>query len=166
MNITSMIKRAGVLLALPGLLFLAACDRHDHDDDHFGQIQRIEVSDRATNNIFAIYVRGEAGDQFQGQGVPPIGVGEEIALNVDFIDVENRRATLSETGEYRLGVRLATQQRDGVVGQPGIVEFSAHGDHADVEGEAPGQTHIVFQLMHGNHSDADSPPLLIVVEND
>jgi hypothetical protein len=156
-------KRIAFLLALPAMLLLSACDRHDDDDDHFGTIQRIEVSDRATGTVYATYVRGQNNDLFTGSGIPHLHVGEEIALNVRFLDSAGRQASLSRTGEYQLGVRYAAQA-DGVVGQPGIIEFSAHGDHADVEGVAEGSTHIVFQLMHGNHSDGDSPPLEIEVD--
>lgn len=159
------LTRFALLLALPALLVLAGCDRHDHDDDHLEEIQRVEVRDSATNTLYAFWVDGQNDDQFQGDGVPPIPVGQEIALDVLFIDEGGRLVALSESGEYRLGIRLANQQQDGVVGQEGIVDFSVHGDHADLEGLAIGETHLVFQLMHGGHSDFDSPPLHIVVAN-
>lgn len=157
-------KRLGFLLILPALLLLPACDRHDDEDEHFGVVERIEVRNRANNALYAFHIRTQD-DGWQGDGLPHLHVGEEIAVNVHFFDSDGHEAVLGTTREYQVGVRLATQAQDGVVGQAGIVDISAHGDHVDIEAEAEGETYIVFQLMHGNHSDADSPPLLIEVDD-
>ena len=165
MPTTSRIRRLALLLVLPVLLFVAACDRHDHDDDHFGVVERVEVRDRATNTLYGVWQRAQTDLGFQGDGVPHLHVGEEIALNVLFFDIDGQQVALSRTGEFRLGVRLAEAARDGVAGTPGVVDFSAHGDHADIEGAAEGETYLVFQLMHGNHSDFDTPPIEIEVDD-
>lgn len=160
MRTFSTLKALGLLSALPALLTLSACDRHEHDT-HFGRLERVEVRDRATNTLYAVYVRSQ-GQSFTGPGVPHLGIGEERALDVLFFDGDDRQAALGGSAEYSVGVRLA-EARDGVAGTPGIVRFEAHGDHVDVEGVAEGETHLVLQLMHGTHSDGDSPALRLHV---
>jgi hypothetical protein len=149
--------RPFALLALPALLLVAGCDRHD-DDEHFGLVDRIEVTDREDGTLYAFYNRDQDALGFQVDEVLAVPVGEEIALDVRFRDVHGQWAELGAGQEYELGARIHPTQ-----GQPGIVELSAHGDHVDIEGVAPGQTHIQLRLMHGGHSDHDSPPLAIQV---
>lgn len=145
------------LLALPAILVLSACDSNDdHDDEHFGQLERVEVRDRATGSLYASYTRS-ADDSFEG-GVA-LTPGQEIALDVLFFDQDGREASLGSGEEYELGIRLAEAGRDGAAWVPGIVAFEVHGDHADVEALAAGETHLVFQLLHGGHSDGDAPAL-------
>lgn len=154
------LRRFGVLLAILALAVFTACDRSATEpDDHFGTVDRVEVRDRATNTLYA----ESHGDHFDGE-VPHIDVGEEIALNVHFFDVDGNEADLGG-GEYELGIRYAELATEDVDGEEGIVEFYVHGDHADIEGVAVGETHIVFQIMHGNHSDFDTPALTIEVED-
>jgi hypothetical protein len=145
------------VLALPVLLLVSGCDRQV-EDDHFGLVDRIEVTDREDGTLYAFYNRAQDALGFQGVGVPALAVGEEIALNVRFRDVNGQWAELGAGQEYQLGARLHPTQ-----GQAGIVDLSAHGDHVDIEGVAPGETHIQLRLMHGGHSDHDSPPLAIQV---
>lgn len=160
----SRLLRPGLLLA--ALLVVSACDSHNHDDDHFEGIQRVEVRERGSNQLIASY------DRATGTGFAPSAhihldnVGDETAVNVLFFDAAGRQAELREGGEYSLGVRLATQARDGVAGASGVVSFEAHGDHADITALTEGTTHLVFQLMHGSHSDGDSPALRVVVGED
>lgn len=145
------------LLALPAMLVLSACDSNDdHDDDHFGQLERVEVRDRATGFLYATYTRS-TDDTFEGS--VELGPGQELALNVLFFDEDDREASLGEGRDYTLGIRLAETDRDGVEGTPGIVAFEAHDDYADIEAVAVGETHLVFQLLHGGHSDGDAPAL-------
>jgi hypothetical protein len=148
-------KKLLLLLALPGLLFLAACDRHD-DDDHFGVVNRVEIRDRATNALFAFYEREQHALGFQGTGVPHLHVGDEIALNVRFFDTQGQQAALGTGQEYEV--------RAEVVGPAGIVSVSNHGDHVDVEALAEGETYVVFHLWHGNHADFTTPQLEIEVD--
>src|SRR5690606_31622674 len=109
------------LLALPAMLVLSACDSNDdHDDDHFGQLERVEVRDRATGFLYATYTRS-TDDTFEGS--VELGPGQELALNVLFFDEDDREASLGEGRDYTLGIRLAETDRDGVEGTPGIVAF-------------------------------------------
>jgi len=147
-----------LLTAVGALLVvgLAACDRSPtaSEDDH-GEPVAAQVFARASGELLA-YTHGTgAGIHWDGS-IPHLEVGEEIALNVVFLDDEDRPIPLG--GEFELRARLAT-------GTPiGVVELSDHGDHIDVEAVGPGQTQIVFMLWHGGHSDWDSPGLTINVE--
>lgn len=159
----SFFKRFALLLALPAMLLFSACDSNDdHDDDHFGQLERVEVRDRASGELYASYTRS-GGDSFDGD--VHLHPGDEVALNVLFFDEDGNQASLSESGEFSLGIRLAEVGRDGVDSVPDIVAFEAHGDHADIEALAEGETYLVFQLMHGGHSDGDSPALRFEVDD-
>ena len=159
MTMCSPFQRFALLLALPAMLVLSACDSHeDDDDDHFGQLERVEVRDRATGFLYATYTRS-TDDAFEG-GIE-LGSGQEIALNVLFFDEDGREADLG--GDYTLGIRLAEANRDGVEGNPGVVAFEARGDHAYIEARNAGETYLVFQLLHGGHSDGDAPALRLVV---
>jgi hypothetical protein len=164
---TPLIRRIlapGLLLA--ALVGFSACDSHSHGDDHFGTLQRVEVRDRASNALIASYNSASGTGFATSAHIHLDAVGDETAVNVLFFDANGRQAELREGGEYSLGVRLATQARDGVAGAAGIVSFEAHGDHADIEALANGTTHLVFQLRHGNHSDGESPALRVVVGED
>lgn len=146
-------------LALALLLVASACDSANPvDADHFEGIQRVEVRDRATDALVATYDRA-AGTGFGTGDHVHLHPGGEIALDVLFFDADGRQAALREGGEYTLGIRLATQSRDGVTGAEGVVSYEAHDDHADIAAVAEGETHLVFQLMHGGHSDGDAPAL-------
>ncbi len=155
-------SRLALLLVLSAALALSACDSHDdhHDDDHFGRLERVEVRDRDTGALYASYARA-AGEAFEG-GVHLLPE-QRLALDVLFFDEDGREASLGPDEDHSLGIRLAEADRDGVAGVPGIVAFEAHGDHADVEALAEGETHLVFQLLHGGHSDGDAPALRFTV---
>jgi hypothetical protein len=134
---------------------LAACDRSPtaSEDDH-GEPVAAQVFARASGELLA-YTHGTGAGLHWDGSIPTLEVGEEIALNVVFLDDEDRPIPLG--GEFEVRARLAT-------GAPsGIVELSDHGDHIDVEAVNPGQTRIVFMLWHGGHSDWDSPGLTINV---
>lgn len=165
MTTRSPFKHFALLLALPAMLVFSACDSHDDDhDDHFGQLERIEVRDRATGEMYAFWVEGQNGGEFEGE--VHLHPDDEIALNVLFFDDEGNQAELGEGEEYELGIREAESvERDGGAWVPGIVAYEAHGDHADIEALAEGETHLVFQLMHGGHSDGDSRAVRFEVDD-
>lgn len=148
--------RTFAFLALPALLLLTGCDRHDHND-HFGLVDRVEVRDRATDALFAFYTREQHALGFQGPGVPHLHRGETVALNVHFFDTHGHQATL--------GAGLEHELRAEIVGAPDIITVSNHGDHVHVRALAAGETHVVFHLWHGTHADFTTPRLKIEVKD-
>lgn len=150
-------------LLVSSALFLSACDRNDHDDEgHFHHIDRIEVRDHDSNTLYGVWQAGE--DGFTGDGLPHLHDGDIAVLDVLFFDEDNHRAQLGGSGENSLGVRYATEA-DGQIGPDGVISFDVHGDHVHIEAIEGGETWIVFQLMHGSHSDGDSPPFRVEVDS-
>lgn len=144
---------------LPAVTFaavaaLAACDNPvDADEDH-GEPVGVELLDRATGAQLAITDLA-GGIHWDGE-LPPLHVGDEVAVNARFFDAAGNTIPLG--GEYEVRASLAT-------GAPtGIVALSNHGDHIDIEGVAVGETRIVFMLWHGGHSDWNSPAITVAVE--
>lgn len=80
--------------------------------------------------------------------------GEELTLEVYFVDEAGDRHRASEGGDYPLGWEIVNGA---------IAAIEAHGDHYDLVGRAGGTTAVRFKLMHGGHSDYDSPLVPIVV---
>lgn len=151
----SKLTRIFALLLLPSMLLLSACDRDEHDDDHFGTVERVEIRSESDGTLYAFWQIGM--DDFEGDGVPTIDVGETIALEVLFIDEDDNEAELGAGTEFALGVSFAA-------GAPAnIVAVDVHGDHADIEGAVPGQTALIFELIHGAHADFVTGPLTITV---
>jgi len=152
---SSKVLRSMGAFALAGVLVAtAACERQVTDPGHFGTVAEVEIRDRATGTLYL----ESHGDHWDGPGIPHLHVGEEIALNVHFFDAAGNEAVLGG-GEFELQVRLADE------GTPGIVDFSVHGDHADIEGIAEGETYLVFQLWHGGHTDFDTMPVAFEVDD-
>ncbi|MFW5973047.1 MAG: hypothetical protein ACOCTG_03565 [Bacteroidota bacterium] len=152
--------KALALFALPALLLLSACDRHEDEEEHFHGVDRVEVRERGSANLLGIWREGQS--NFDGDGLH-LHDGEGVALDVLFFDDDNRQAPLGAGREYSLQVEYSTQ--DGQVGQEGVVAFSVHGDHVDIEAVDHGETWIVFSLWHGSHADFTSPPFHVEVDD-
>lgn len=148
-------RRMVSALAVALAVGLAGCDRSSTapEDDH-GEPVAAQVYDRATGVLLAETDGSGAGIHWDGS-VPDLVVGSAIALDVVFLDADDRPIPYGT--EFHLEARFPG-------GAPqGVVAFSAHGDHLDVDAVAPGEARIVLQLYHGNHSDWDSPELPIRV---
>lgn len=153
------LKKFALIPALAVLMLWSGCDSHDHDDDHdhFDHVERVEVRLRGTNELIA-YFEPDHGDHWHG-GLDHLHTGDSFALNVLFIDDDGNQAPLGGSAEYRLGAVLAP-------GAPtGVIEFDPHGDHVDIDVIGEGTTYLVFQLLHGNHSDFDTPPFEFEVDD-
>lgn len=107
-----------------------------------------------------VYLRGTDerlgyvdGDHWHGQ--LELEVGEEIEVDVRFLDENDEVIELG--GEYTVQAELAPDATEG------IITIAAHGDHLDIDGEAPGETHILLHFWHDDHADWTTPPLTVVV---
>lgn len=158
--------RLATLLFLASILTLSACDSGNPDDhdEHFGQIEVVEVRELESGDLLAMYDRS-LGNSFDSH--IHLHPGDALEVSLEFFDEEGHEAHLGPGEEFSLGIRLAEENRDGVEGIEGIVAFDTHGDHADIEAIGEGTTWLVFQLMHGSHSDGDAPALEFeVVDHD
>lgn len=117
------------------------------------EIEEFEVVDRSTDEV-AAYVHG---DHWHGE-LPHVDEGEHVSLGANIEDADGDEIDLSGE-EYSLGVELADDADEGVV------SFDEHGDHVHIEGEEEGHTEVVFQLVHDNHVDYETPSIDVEVEH-
>jgi len=153
----SKILALGLLLILPAIILFTGCDRSTdpHDDQH-GEPVAAEVYDRETEELLA-YTHGTGAGMHWDGALPHLHVGEEIELDIRFLDEDNNEIPLGDEFEVR------AQLADGA--PEGIIEIDNHIDHVDIEGISVGETEILFQLWHGDHADWATPALAIEVED-
>jgi hypothetical protein len=111
-----------------------------------------EVIVRATGQRVA-YTHGS---HWHGE-LPHIHEGEHLSVSVNFLNQHGY--TIPLTGGYGLDARLA----DGA--PAGIVSLVSHGDHLHIRGEEEGDTRIVFQFVHDDHVDWETPAIDVEVED-
>lgn len=142
--------RRAPLAVVMAVVVLAACSDDDptSPDPHAEPVEA-EVYDRETGDTLA-FVHGDHWD-----GTIVVGVGEEIEVDVGFLDAEGELIPLG--GDITVGVRLDDGEPDDVIA------FATHGDHLDFEGVAEGETHIVLQFLHDGQMEWETPPLRVVV---
>jgi hypothetical protein len=142
-----LINRAA--LALLATTVLAACgdDGTGPEDDHQEAVGMVITRDNAT----LVSVNSAR----QVTGSLTVGAGSGDHFNVFFVDEDGDRFQLEEDDdEHSLAWTVANES---------VAHVHSHGDHLDLEGVAAGSTTVVFSIMHGGHSDYDSPPIPITV---
>ena len=148
-------RHTRALMILP-LVALAGCDRSSTEAEH-GEPQSLELVQRGTTTVLA-WTHGTGSAIHWDGELPHLHPNEDIAVNAIFRDGDGDVIPLG--GEFTVNAVL-------VPGSPtGVVELYAHGDHVDIEAVGVGTVQIIFQLMHGNHSDWDLPPIELEVEDD
>lgn len=146
-------RHALALLVLP-LVALAGCDRSSTAAEH-GEPESLQLVQRGTTNVLA-WTDGTGSAIHWDGGLPHLHPGEELAVNAVFRDGDGDVIDLG--GEYTVNAILTS-------GSPqGVVALHPHGDHVDIEAIGVGTVQVIFQLMHGNHSDWDSPAIQVEVE--
>ncbi len=143
---------AGMVLATGTVAATSVMDDHDHDHDD--EIGEFEIIDRSTDEVTA-YVHG---DHWHGE-LPHVHEGEHISLGADIEDADGDEIEL-DGDHYSLGVALAEGAHEGVV------SFDEHGDHVHIIGEDDGHTDVVFQLIHDDHVEYETPSIEVEVEHD
>jgi len=128
-------------------------DDHDHDHDEEAAVEELEVVDRGDDEVVA-YVHG---DHWHGD-LPHLHHDEHLSLGARIVDADGEEVEL-DGDHHGLGVALAEDAEEGVVG------FDEHGDHVHVIGEAEGSTEIVLQWIHDDHTEYETPPLEVSVED-
>jgi len=123
-------------------------DEKDHD--HEDEIGEFKIIDRSDDEEVA-YVHD---NHWHGE-LPEVPEDEHISLGAYIEDDHGHEIELGE--EYQLRVNLAEGTDD-------IVSFDEHGDHVHIFGEEEGTTEVVFQLIHDDHVEYETPPIEIVVE--
>jgi len=175
--------RFAALLLLPILLFVSACDRHDHDDDHLG-LTRVLVLDRSdNNNQLAQWTRTGGWDV---ASLPALTIGGEptfgrssLTIQIFEGDEQIEMATVENPGggqprvctEY--SARYWVTQTNDVLydpGNTGLVDVGGqtrntfHCDHLHVYPRTAGTAQIEFVLWHVDHEDGRTDPISITVQ--
>ncbi|MEX2528151.1 MAG: hypothetical protein WEA09_10985 [Gemmatimonadota bacterium] len=126
-------------------------------NDGVGQVVGAELIDRASGERLA-WTDGTGADIHWDGGLPHLHVGDELAVNVRFLDAEGNAVTLGGDSDFSVRAGLAEGAAEG------IVELADHGDHVDIEAMGAGETEVVFSLWHDGHSDFDAPAIEVEVE--
>ncbi|MBB4637140.1 hypothetical protein [Longimicrobium terrae] len=142
-----LINRAALVLAATAML--AACDDDgtgpdDHDHDEAAGLVILDQ-----NNATVVSVNASR----QVTGSLSVKAGQAKHLEVWFV---------AEDGD-RFQPDGAEHTLDWTVANESIAVIDSHGDHMDLDGVAAGSTAVVFSILHGNHSDYDSPSIPITV---
>lgn len=144
----TMMSRAA--LALMATAVLAACedDSTGPDHDHEEAVGMV-ITDQNNTTLVSV----NAGRQVTGSLSVAAGAGRH--LSVYFVAEDGDRFQIEESDtEHSL---------DWTVANEAIAVIDSHGDHMDLDGVSAGSTTVVFSIMHGNHSDYDSPAIPITV---
>lgn len=137
-------------------MLLSACDRDDHEHDHAYGIDRIEVRDAASDVLYGVWLHDA--DGWTGDADLILPEGEEAVVRVTFFDGEGVRVITRDGGEHSLDMRLVSEE------DAGVIEWTITDDEVRLAGIEEGEASVVFLLMHGNHSDAESPAFVVAVE--
>ncbi len=126
-------------------------DPTHHHDDHV-HIEEVYIIDRAHDEEVADL----HGDHWHGS-LPSVEVGHHVSLGAIFIDDHGDEIPLGDDHEFTLYARMHEDHSDGAV------HIHGHGDHIQVEGEAPGHVELIIELRHDDHAEWASPPVGIDV---
>lgn len=129
-------------------------DDHDHDEDHDDDhdhdhvdVTNLTLIDRDAEQTVA----DTHGDHWHG-GLPEIELGSYRSIGGRFVDTDGHEIDL-EDDHYSMDARVAS-------GEPtGIVDIESHGDHVHIHGEELGRVELVFQLIHDDHVEWESPTI-------
>ena len=140
--------RAALVLAL--FSAVAACEDSTgvDDDDHQEAVGMVITNQN--NQVLA-----SVNAQRQVTGSLTVAAGQAQHLDIYFVDEDGDRFQISDDDdEHSLGWAVANTA---------IARIEGHDDHHDLDGVAAGNTTVVFSILHGNHSDYDSPQIPITV---
>lgn len=140
-----LINRAALALMATGVL--AACESDGTGPDDHDEAAGLVVLDQ--NDVAVVSVNAAR----QVTGSLTVQAGQARHLEVWFVAEDGDRFQ-PDGDEHSL---------DWTVANEAIAMIDAHGDHMDLDGIAAGNTTVVFSILHGNHSDYDSPAIPITV---
>lgn len=141
----NVIARAALVLAATAAL--SACDGDGTGPDDHQEAVGMVITDQNNTTLASV----NAARQVTGSLTVAAGAGRHIT--VWFLDEDGDRFQLDDD-EHTLAWTVANEN---------VAEIHSHDGHYDLEGVAAGNTTVVFSIMHGNHSDYDSPVIPIVV---
>jgi hypothetical protein len=138
--------RAALVLALAATAAGCQSSTGPDDDDHQEAVGMVITNQ---NNVTLASVNA----QRQVTGGLTVAAGQSQHLNVYFVDEDGDRFEVDDD-DYTLDWKVANEA---------VAVIDAHAGHYDLDGKAAGATTVVFSILHGNHSDYDSPAIPITV---
>ena len=144
-NTRTLVTRSALLLAAAAVL--GACSDSTGPEEH-----REAAGMVITNQNNTVLASVNAARQVTGSLT--VAAGQAQHLEVYFVDENGVRFQLEDDDEHAL---------DWTVANEAVATIDAHEGHLDLDGVAAGNTTVVFSILHGNHSDYDSPPIPITV---
>lgn len=144
---TKLINRAALVLAATAML--GACDSDGTGPDDHAHEEAAGVVVLGANDAVLVSVNAAR----QVTGSLTVAAGQDRDLEVWFVAEDGDRFR-PDGQEHTLDITVANEA---------IADLHAHGDHLHLEGLAAGSTTVVFSILHGNHSDYDSPAIPITV---
>lgn len=144
-GIKTLTSRAALVLAATAAL--GACVSGTEPDDHHDAAGMV-ITDQ--NNTTLVTVNAAR----QVTGSLTVQAGQARHLDVYFVDEDGERFQLEDGDEHTLAWAVANEA---------VAVIDSHDGHLDLDGVAAGSTTVVFSVMHGNHSDYDSPAIPITV---
>lgn len=166
MTTRSLWTRLGLLLTIPALLLLGACDTftgsdddHDDDDEHEG-LARVEIEARdGSGETLAVWTDD---DGWEDEALPSLEEdGERAVWTVRMFAEDGDEFPLEEGGEYEARYAVDDDAPGEVIyfDEDGEVEIDGeetelfHGDHIYVYPQNAGTTRLRFILWHDDHAE-------------
>lgn len=140
------VGRAALVLAASAAL--GACDRTTTGPDDHHEAAGMVILNEADQVLVTVDAARRV------TGTLTVAAGEARHLDVYFVEPGGDRFQLEPGDEHTLGWEVADES---------VAVIDSHGDHVDLDGVAAGSTTVVFSVLHGNHSDYDSPAIPITV---
>lgn len=125
----------------------------DHGDEN-GEVSTFDIVDRDTDEVTA-YVHD---DHWDGE-LPHVHEEAQISLGAEIEDEDGHEIEL-DGDHYALGVDYYDHDSEDVV------SFDEHGDHVYIVGDHHGEAQVVFQLLHDDHVEYETPPITVEVEDE
>lgn len=155
-------RRAATFLALPALLFLAACDSSS-DGGHV-DMASLQVIDRGQTSQPVVATWNLNGG-WEGT-VPSISLAssnQRISIGFRAFTASGEELTLSSSGETSIRYTLASGAPSGIIDTGRADNILFHGDHVHIYGSTAGSTQVQFLLWHNDHADRATAPISVTV---
>lgn len=149
-------RRVGSAALLSAAVALTACSDDPTGpsiEDRIDEIETIRV-DLRDGSAHVAHTHG-SGAAMHWHGDLHLHPGDEVELDVTFLDAQGDTIRLFDSGELALAASLS--------GASGALQIESHGDHLEVTAVGEGEGTLTISIMHEGHSDFSAPALAFAV---
>jgi hypothetical protein len=151
-----------LFLLIPAMIFIAGCDRDDHDHGH-EDMERVNIIDRTqtARPVIATWTRanGWNTDVLYELSVSADENLTRVTFGVDVFNDHNEKLELCENCEFEARYWITEGAPQGIIDLSYDDDVLFHGDHVYVYGLTLGETQVEFILWHAGHADASTTPV-------